>query len=74
MPRPLNLDMDTLRTFVTGFELGTFARAADRLGRSQSAISTQLRKLELQVRNVSTILRHRDVKFRLGQPRFLEAG
>ena len=25
-------------------------------------------------RNVSTILRHRDVKFRLGQPRFLEAG
>ena len=25
-------------------------------------------------RNVSTILRHRDVKFRLGQPRLLEAG
>lgn len=44
-----NLDMDVLRTFVTGFELGSFARAADRLGRSQSAISTQLRKLEEQV-------------------------
>ena len=44
-----NLDMDVLRTFVTGFELGSFARAADRLGRSQSAISTQLRKLEDQV-------------------------
>lgn len=45
----INLDMDVLRTFVTGFELGSFARAADQLGRSQSAISTQLRKLEDQM-------------------------
>jgi DNA-binding transcriptional LysR family regulator len=44
-----NLDMDALRTFVAGFELGTFARAADRLRRSQSAVSTQLHKLEGQV-------------------------
>jgi len=44
-----NLDMDVLRTFVTGFELGSFARAASRLGRSPSAVSTQLRKLEEQV-------------------------
>jgi len=44
-----NLDMDVLRTFVTGFELGSFARAAARLGRSQSAISTQLRRLEEQM-------------------------
>ena len=44
-----NLDMDVLRTFVTGFEIGNFARAAERLGRSQSAVSTQLRKLEEQV-------------------------
>ncbi|SFU90969.1 regulatory helix-turn-helix protein, lysR family [Methylobacterium sp. 174MFSha1.1] len=44
-----NLDMDGLRTFVTGFELGSFARAAERLGRSQSAVNTQLRKLEEQV-------------------------
>jgi DNA-binding transcriptional LysR family regulator len=49
MPGRTNLDMDVLRTFVTGFELGSFARAADRLGRSQSAVSTQLRKLEDQV-------------------------
>ncbi len=41
--------MDVLRTFVTGFELGSFARAAERLGRSQSAVSTQLRRLEEQV-------------------------
>jgi DNA-binding transcriptional LysR family regulator len=44
-----NLDMDILRTFVTGFELGSFARAAHRLGRSQSAVSTQLRRLEEQI-------------------------
>ena len=49
MARSLNLDMDALRSFVTGFELGNFARAAERLGRSQSAVSTQLRKLEMQV-------------------------
>ena len=48
MLRRTNLDMDVLRSFATGFELGSFARAADRLGRSQSAISTQLRKLEEQ--------------------------
>lgn len=45
----VNLDMDVLRTFVSGFELGSFARAAERLGRSQSAISTQMKKLEEQV-------------------------
>ncbi len=49
MAARINLDMDVLRTFVTGFELGSFARAAERLGRSQSAVSTQLRKLEEQV-------------------------
>jgi len=49
MARRTNLDLDVLRTFVTGFELGNFARAAERLGRSQSAISTQLRKLKDQV-------------------------
>jgi DNA-binding transcriptional LysR family regulator len=44
-----NLDMDVLRTFATGIELGSFSKAADRLARSQSAVSTQLRKLEQQV-------------------------
>ena len=44
-----NLDMDVLRTFVLGIELGSFAKAADRVGRSQSAVSTQLRRLEDQV-------------------------
>jgi len=43
-----NFDMDALRTMVLGLELGSFARAASQLGRSQSAVSMQLRKLEDQ--------------------------
>lgn len=46
---PVNLDIDLLRSFALGMELGSFARAADRLGRSPSAISLQLKKLEEQV-------------------------
>lgn len=46
--RRVNFDMDALRSFCTGIELGSFARAADKLGRSTSAISMQLRKLEEQ--------------------------
>lgn len=44
-----NLDMDVLRTFVAGLDLGNFARAAEQLGRSPSAVSLQLRKLEDQI-------------------------
>ncbi|MBO1020270.1 LysR family transcriptional regulator [Methylobacterium sp. SD274] len=49
MVLPVNLDMDVLRSFVIGIDLGSFAKAASRLGRSPSAISLQLRKLEDQV-------------------------
>ncbi|HVY99828.1 MAG TPA: LysR substrate-binding domain-containing protein [Dongiaceae bacterium] len=41
-------DIAALRMIVTGAELGSFARAAARLGRSQSAVSMQLKKLEEQ--------------------------
>ena len=44
--RRFSFDLDVLRTFVTGMELGSFAKAADRLGRSTSAVSAQLKKLE----------------------------
>ncbi|HEX5338695.1 MAG TPA: LysR substrate-binding domain-containing protein [Gallionella sp.] len=47
--RRINFDLDVLRSFVTGVELGSFAQAADRLGRSTSAVSAQLKKLEEQV-------------------------
>lgn len=44
----VNFDLDVLRSFVVGMELGSYARAADRLGRSTSAVSAQLKKLEEQ--------------------------
>lgn len=45
---PATLDLEALRSFVTGIDLGSFAKAAARLDRSPSAISLQLRKLEAQ--------------------------
>lgn len=44
-----NLDMDCLRTFASIAELGTFTRAADRVGRSLSAVSLQMDRLEAQI-------------------------
>ncbi len=41
-----NLPMDVLRSFVTVAELGTVTRAGDVLGRSQPAISLQLKRLD----------------------------
>lgn len=39
------LDLDALRSFVTGMECGSFAQAALRLSRSTSAVSAQLKSL-----------------------------
>lgn len=44
----INFDLDVLRSFSTGVALGSYARAADKLGRSTSAVSAQLKKLESQ--------------------------
>jgi DNA-binding transcriptional LysR family regulator len=41
-----NLDLDLLRTFVAVCDLRNFTRAAERLGRTQSAVSLQVRRLE----------------------------
>jgi DNA-binding transcriptional LysR family regulator len=46
--RRVNFDLDAVRSFAVGIQLGSFAKAADRLGRSTSAVSTQLKKLEEQ--------------------------
>jgi DNA-binding transcriptional LysR family regulator len=46
--RHATFDLDVLRSFALGVELGGFAKAADRLGRSTSAVSAQLKKLEDQ--------------------------
>ena len=48
MPLP-NLDMDALRSLVAILRLGGLARAAERIGRSPSAVSQQMRKLESQL-------------------------
>ena len=48
MPSTPNLDLDVLRSFATGVALGSFAQAANKLGRSTSAVSAQLKKLEMQ--------------------------
>jgi len=46
---PIVFELDVLRTFVTGIELGSFAQAARHVGRSASAVSAQLKKLEAQL-------------------------
>lgn len=45
----INLDIDALRTIVTAHQLGSFNRAATQIGRSQSAVSQQVHKLEQQI-------------------------
>ena len=45
-PRLANIDLDLLRTFLHIAETGSFTRAADLVGLSQSAISMQVQRLE----------------------------
>lgn len=40
------LDLDLLRTFMLAADLESFAKAADRIARSQSAVSLQMQRLE----------------------------
>jgi DNA-binding transcriptional LysR family regulator len=42
----MRLDIDLLRSFATVAETGVLGRAADRLGRTQAAISMQMKRLE----------------------------
>lgn len=42
----LNIPTDLLRTFVKAVDLGSFTRAGDAVGRTQSAVSLQVRRLE----------------------------
>ncbi len=43
------LSLDNLRTLVTVIELGGYAKAGNKLGRSQPAVSLQIKKLEEQL-------------------------
>lgn len=44
-----NLDLDTLRTLSVAFDLGGYGQAAQRLGRTPSAISLQMKRLQEDV-------------------------
>ncbi len=46
MALPVSLDLDLLRSFVAIAEEKSFTRAADRVGRTQSAVSLQMQRLE----------------------------
>jgi molybdenum-dependent DNA-binding transcriptional regulator ModE len=46
MSRTANLDLDLLRSFVHIAETGSFTRAGEIVGRTQSAVSMQVRRLE----------------------------
>ena len=45
----LNFDIDCLRSFVVVADTMSVSRAADGVGRSQSTVSQQIAKLEIQV-------------------------
>ncbi|WP_245185982.1 LysR family transcriptional regulator [Falsiroseomonas frigidaquae] len=61
-PRALALDPDLLRAFVLIAEGGSFTRAADRLGRTQSAVSMQIRRLEDLLGQPLLVRTHRGVQ------------
>lgn len=44
-----HLDLDLLRCFVTIAEVGSFTKAGERLGRTQSTVSLQIKRLEGQL-------------------------
>ncbi len=46
MRRTPNIPTDLLRTFITVIDLGSHTKAADALGRSQPAVSLQIKRLE----------------------------
>jgi DNA-binding transcriptional LysR family regulator len=58
------LDIDLLRNFAAIAEAGVMSRAADRVGRTQAALSQQVKRLELAVQQtlmIRTGRHHADV-------------
>lgn len=49
MPTMRNLDLDLLRCFVLIAQTGSFTRAGEQLGRTQSTVSLQIKRLEDQL-------------------------
>lgn len=44
-----NVDLDTLRTLVVAYDLGGYGQAAERMGRTPSAVSLQMKRLQQDV-------------------------
>ena len=44
--RLVNLPIDNLRTLVAVIDLGSYTKAADRVGRTQPAVTLQIQKLQ----------------------------
>eukprot|EP01132_Coremiostelium_polycephalum_P003530 gene3530-4392_t len=65
------LDLDLLRTFVTVIETGSLSAAAPRVGRSQSAVSMQMQRLEQAVGKQLLIRNPRSVEPNLAGESFL---
>ena len=53
------LDLELLRSFVSVVEAGGFTRAGERVHRTQSTVSQQIKRLE---EDVGQVLLHRDDK------------
>ena len=64
-PLPL-LDNDVLRTFVAIAETGSFTTAADRVYRTPSAVSMQIKKLEEQLNTTLFLRDARSVRLTAG--------
>ncbi|MCB1434219.1 MAG: LysR family transcriptional regulator, partial [Alphaproteobacteria bacterium] len=60
--RNINLPTDILRAFISVIDLGGFTRAAEALGRTQPAISLQMRRLEDLVGAKLIVLEGRELK------------
>ena len=44
-----NLDVDVMKTFIAIADLGSFARAAEEVNKTQSAVSMQMKRLEERI-------------------------
>lgn len=60
--RNINLPTDILRAFISVIDLGGFTRAAEALGRTQPAISLQMRRLEGLVGAKLIVIEGRELK------------
>jgi DNA-binding transcriptional LysR family regulator len=67
-----NLDIDQLKTFLAIAETGNFTRAADRVNKTQSAVSMQMKRLEDMINRALFLRDGRNSKLTEDGERFVE--